>query len=450
MPSRGLAGENSPLLTDLYQLAMMDAYHQKSMEAEAVFEFFVRKLPPGRGFLVAAGLEQALAYLEGVRFAAEEIEWLSSTGAFSAGFIERLASLRFTGSVHAMPEGTLAFPNEPLFRVTAPIAEAQLVETRLINILQFQTMIASKAARCVLASGGKPVIDFGLRRAHGAEAGMLASRACYLAGFAATSNLLASKEFGIPAVGTMAHSFVLAHEEEEDAFERFAGARPRDLVLLIDTYDTEEGARKVVKLKERLAQKGIDVKGVRLDSGDLADHARKVRAILDEGGLGDARIVVSGGLDEDDILRLRTSGAPIDAFAVGTKVVTSADAPYLDCAYKLVEYEGRPVRKRSEGKATLPGRKQVFRARDERDGSAGDTLGLEDDGIDGEPLIAEMMRGGRRLASPEPMASIRKRAAAGLGSLPGHLRALAASPAYRVTESAALRALAARLDGSGT
>jgi nicotinate phosphoribosyltransferase len=348
------------LLTDLYQLNMLAAYLDHGLIDTAVFELFVRKLPKRRGFLVAAGLEQALSYLEELAFSHEDLARLRAFGGFPDQLLEYLALLRFTGNVDALPEGTVFFPDEPILRVTAPLPQAQLVETRLINLVHFETVIASKAARMVLAAEGKPLIDFGLRRAHGAEAGMLAARASYVAGFVGTATLAAGLEYGIPVKGTMAHSFIQVHEDETGAFEHFAHSRPRDLVLLIDTYDTERGAERVVKLAHRLASEGITISGVRLDSGDLGEHARQVRRILDEGGLKAVTIVASGGLDEDEIAALR--GVPIDSYGVGTSLTTSSDAPALDCAYKLQEYAGKPRRKRSEGKATWPGRKQVWRS----------------------------------------------------------------------------------------
>ncbi|MDE2180968.1 MAG: nicotinate phosphoribosyltransferase, partial [candidate division NC10 bacterium] len=378
---------SSLLLTDLYQLTMLQGYVEQGMEEQATFEFFVRKLPPTRNFLLAAGLEQVLSYLEDLRFTSEDLEWLNGCGLFRPTLVDYLEKLHFTGDVHAMPEGTVFFTDEPIVRVTAPLPQAQLVETRLINLLHFQTLIASKAARSVLVAPGKLLVDFGLRRAHGAEAGLLAARASYLAGFSGTSAVQAAPLFGIPIYGTMAHSFIQAHEEETAAFERFAYANPDDVVLLIDTYDTEAGAAKVVSLVPRLRQKGIPIKGVRLDSGDLADHARKVRRILDEGGLTDAVIFASGNLDESIVRQLVAAQAPIDGFGIGTRMDTSADAPYLDCAYKLEEYGGRPRRKRSEGKATWPGRKQVYRWYDADGRMSGDVLTLEDDPQEGEPLI---------------------------------------------------------------
>jgi nicotinate phosphoribosyltransferase len=416
------------------------------MEEPAVFEFFVRKLPAKRAFLMAAGLEQVLDYLEHLRFQPDELNWLAGSGRFSTAFIDYLARLRFTGDVHAMPEGTIFFPDEPIVRITAPLPQAQLVETRLMNLLHFQTLVASKAARSVLVASGKPLVDFGLRRAHGAEAGLLAARASYLAGFSGTATVEAGHFFGIPLYGTMAHSFVQAHTDEMEAFEHFAHAQPAHLVLLIDTYDTEAAAGKVVALAPRLKQKGINVKGVRLDSGDLAEHATKVRRILNDGGLADVQIVASGNLDEYALQALIASNAPIDSFAVGTAMTTSADAPYLDCAYKLQEYAGRPCRKRSEGKATWPGRKQVYRHYGADNRIAKDIVTLADDPQEGEALVQPAMRGGQRLAPPSPLSELRERAATELARLPEHLRRLQDSPPVPVQISQSLLNLAKSVD----
>ncbi len=436
----------SALLTDLYQLTMLQAYVERGMEEPAVFEFFVRKLPAHRAFLMAAGLEQVLEYLETLRFEPSDLEWLSRNGRLSAAFLDYLARLRFTGEVHAMPEGTIFFPEEPILRVTAPLPQAQLVETRVMNLLHFQTIVASKAARSVLVAAGKPLIDFGLRRAHGAEAGLLAARASYLAGFAGTATVLAAARFGIPAYGTMAHSFVQAHRTEQEAFEHFAEAQPHNVVLLIDTYDTEAAARTVVALAPRLQQRRIVIHGVRLDSGDLADHARKVRRILDEGGLSHVEIVVSGNMDEYAVQALVDSGAPIDSVAVGTSMTTSADAPYLDCAYKLQEYAGQACRKRSEHKATWPGRKQVYRRYDAEGRLAHDVVTVADDPQDGDALIQPVMRGGRRLVSSTPLAESRRYAETQMARLPHDLRRLEESAAFPVTISQALRDLAKSVD----
>ncbi len=440
---------SSLLLTDLYQLTMLQGYFEQGMEEMAVFEFFVRKLPPHRNCLLAAGLEQVLSFLENLRFAPQELNWLEGCGRFRPPFVSYMEKLRFTGDVHAMPEGTIFFPNEPILRITAPLPQAQLVETRLINLLHFQTLIASKAARSVLAAPGKPLVDFGLRRAHGAEAGLLAARASYLAGFSGTATVQAALLFDIPIYGTMAHSFVQAHDDEIEAFERFAHANPGNVVLLIDTYDTEAAAAKVVSLVPRLEKAGIAIKGVRLDSGDLADHAWKVRHILDEGGLTDVEIFASGNLDEYILQRLLAAGAPIDGFGVGTHMDTSADAPYLDCVYKLEEYAGRPRRKRSEGKSTWPGRKQVYRRYDAQRRMAGDILTLEDDPQEGEALIQPVMRAGLRLATPVSLTALRERALNELARLPKELRALEKGPDYPVCISQALRDLAKAVDEHG-
>ena len=434
------------LLTDLYQLTMLQGYFAQQMEEDAVFEFFVRKLPKNRGFLMAAGLDQVVEFLEGLCFSDRELEWLRKGGRFSETFVDYLAGLRFTGDLDAMPEGTTFFPNAPIARIVAPIAQAQLVETRLINLLHFQTLIASKATRSVLVAQGKSLIDFGLRRAHGSEAGLLAARASYLAGFTGTATVLAGVQFDIPVYGTMAHSFVQAHEDEVEAFEHFACAQPDNVVLLIDTYDTERAAEKVVVLASCLKKKGIHVKAVRLDSGDLAEHARKVRRILDNGGLTEVKIVASGNLDESALRELLKANAPIDCFAVGTKLTTSADVPYLDCAYKLQEYAGTPRRKRSEGKATWPARKQVYRQYDAEGRIATDTVTLVDEVHEGVPLIQPVMRGGKRVSPPSPLASLRKRAIAELARLPKSLQQLEEGKTVPVIISPALRNLARSID----
>ena len=436
----------SPILTDLYQLNMMEGYLADGETGTAVFDFFIRRLPERRGFLIAAGLEQALDFLETVHFSKDELDWLASTGRFTDRLLDCLATFRFTGDVHAVAEGTAVFANEPLLRVTAPLPQAQLLESRLINLLHFQTLIASKAARCVLAAPDKMLIDFGFRRAHGAEAGYLAARASYIAGFAGTATVLAEKDFGIPCYGTMAHSFIEAHDDETEAFEHFARARPQGLTLLIDTYDTEQGARKVVALAPRLKADGIEIRAVRLDSGNLGTLARSVRAILDTGGLTDVSIFASGGLDEDEIANLLADDAPIDGFGVGTGMTTSSDAPYLDCAYKLQEYAGVARRKQSPGKATWPGRKQVWR-RYAADGTmVGDVLSVEDDPQSGEALLVPVMTAGRRLSAKPSLEGIRDHVRHELARLPEPLRRLRTSPAYLVEVADALRKLADETD----
>lgn len=441
-----VATERSALLTDLYQLTMLQGYFSSGMEQTAVFEFFARKLPPGRNFFVAAGLAQVLDYLEDLSFTAEELDWLAGCGRFERSFVDRLAALRFTGMVQAMPEGTVCFPDEPLLRVVAPLPEAQLVETRIVNLLQFQTLIASKAARVRLAGANKLLIDFGLRRAHGAEAGLLSARASYLAGFDGSSNVLAGMRWGIPLAGTMAHSFILAHDSELAAFAHFARAFPQATTLLIDTWDTEQAASALLPLARQLAAEGIAIQAVRLDSGDLGEHARRVRAILDAGGMPSIRIFASGNLDEYEVARLIAAGAPIDGFGVGTRMNTSADVPYLDCAYKLQEYAGLARRKRSEGKATWPGRKQVWRGFDAAGRMTGDTLTLEGEAGAGLPLLDTVMRDGRRLAPSPALAEVRAHAQRQLASLPEALRALDRAAAYPVDVAEPVRELARRVD----
>jgi nicotinate phosphoribosyltransferase len=439
-----LRAGNGLLLIDFYELSMLEAFWANSMAGMAVFEFFVRKLPPSRGFLVAAGLEQLLDFLSGLRFSDVELAYLRQSGRFGAQFIDSLGELRFTGDVDAMAEGTPFFADEPIVRVVAPLPQAQLIESRLINLLHFQTVIASKAARLVLAARGMPLIDFGLRRAHGAEAGLLAARASYLAGFAGTATLLAEPTFGIPVFGTMAHSFIQAHDDEGAAFERFARVRPDHLTLLIDTFDSETAARKVVQLAPRLQAAGIAIAAVRLDSGDLVEHARKVRAILDNGGLNSVNILASGGIDESELRRFLREEAPIDSCGIGSSLTTAPDAPSLDCAYKLQEYAGQPRLKRSEGKATWPGRKQVFRRYDADGHMTGDTVALEAELVPGDPLLQPAMRSGRRLPGLPGLLEARGYAAASLKRLPTAL--LRPEPAaYSVEIDPRLRKLAASL-----
>jgi len=432
----------SALLTDYYQLTMLRGYQGALMDKTAVFEFFVRALPPGWNFLVAAGLEQVLDYLEDFRFSEADLEWLEMTGGFESDDIARFRALRFTGDVHAMPEGTIFFPDEPILRVTAPIAEGQIIETRLVNLLHFQTLIASKAVRSVVAAPDKILVDFGARRAHGAEASLLAARACVVAGFRSTSNVLAAAKFGIPFSGTMAHSWIEACESEEEAFLRFARANPERVILLLDTYDTEVAAHKVVALAPVLRAEGITIKGVRLDSGDLGEHARRVRRILDDAGLEAVTIFASGNIDEHALKRLVVSRAPIDGFGMGSRIVTSADAPYLDCAYKIQEYGGRPRCKHSEGKATWPGAKQVYRHFNRDGGMAFDVVASETETRLGLPLLQRVMHRGERTSDPVPLAEIAQRLKFQLATLSGPLLALSQGEWYSVIMSQALQTLA--------
>jgi nicotinate phosphoribosyltransferase len=435
-----------PLLTDLYELTMLQSYFDCGMNDVASFEFFVRKLPPQRNFLMAAGLEQVLDYLCELRFSRTDIAALAKTGRFSDAFLKSLEPLRFTGEVDAMPEGTVCFADEPILRVTAPLREAQLIESRVMNLLHYETLIASKSARIVFAAPGKLLVDFGLRRAHGAEAGMLSARASYLAGFGGTATVLAGVRYGIPVYGTMAHSYVQAHHDEALAFEHFARSQPRNVTLPIDTYDTEVAAQKVVQLARRLSADGIAIQGVRIDSGDLADHARRVRAILDAGGLRDVTIFASGNLDEYRLRELMRARAPIDGFGVGTRMNTAADAPYLDCAYKLTEYAHEARRKRSEDKATWPGRKQVFRRYDAADMMAGDCLTLAGDAREGDPLLRPVMVDGKRAGPAPSLADSREYARRQLAALPARWHDLEPVDPYPVEVTDMLIALARDVD----
>jgi len=439
------ATPSDTLTTDLYQLTMMQGYFDQNMNDLAVFEFYVRELPPGRGFLLAAGLEQVLDYLEDLRFASQDLGWMRDSGFFSKKFVDSLAGFRFTGDVHAMPEGSVFFPNEPILRITAPLPQAQLVETRIINFLQYQVMIASKAARIVLAAPGKTLIDFGLRRSHAAEAGLFAARASYIAGFTGTATIPAGALWDIPLFGTMAHSFILAHDDETQAFENFARSHPDNVIFLLDTYDNENAAHKIVALAPRLRQEGINIRGVRLDSGDLQNHARKVRKILNAGGLNEVRIFASGDLDENKLLDFESCKAPIDGYGIGTRLTTSADAPTLNCAYKLQEYAGQPRRKLSEGKSTLPGCKQVYRNFSDDRKMTGDTLALDKEDMKGKPLIEAFMRQGERCRPAVSLGEIRERAAQELNRLPEPLRSLQQNSSYPVEISTALKKLAESL-----
>lgn len=436
----------SPLLIDQYELAMFRGYAKAGMNETAVFEFFVRNLPVNWNFLVAAGLSSVLDFLEGFRFSPTDLEWLQSTGGFGAETAHQLMGCRFAGDVHAMPEGTVFFPDEPLLRITARIPEAQLIETRVLNLLHVQTLVASKAARCVLAAPGKTLIEFGARRAHGAEASLLAARSCYLAGFAGTSDVLPGQQFGIPISGTMAHSFVEAFADEREAFLAFARANPRNAVFLLDTYDTEAAAHKVVELAPTLRAEGIEIKGVRLDSGDLGKHAREVRRILDGGGLGHATIFASGNLDEYELRRLIFENAPIDGYGMGTRIVTAADAAYLDCAYKIQEYAGRPRCKRSEGKATWPGAKQVYRHFEHDGPMTFDVVATTTETRLGVPLLACVMRNGCRTGEEPSLAAVAAHTRDELARLPRSLRGLEHGERFPVVRSQALQAVGKKLN----
>ncbi|HTT76567.1 MAG TPA: nicotinate phosphoribosyltransferase [Candidatus Binataceae bacterium] len=367
------------LMTDLYELTMAASYFALGYNQPACFDLSVRRMPSRRGFLVAAGLERLLEALEAFRFTPDALDYLASLQLFTPDFLNFLGTLRFTGEIYALPEGTIFFGEEPLLEVRAPLIEAQLIETLVINQIGMASLIASKAARCVIAADGRRLVDFGLRRSHGVDAGLIAARSSYLTGFIGTSNVLAGRRYGIPVYGTMAHSYVMAHDREREAFEHFVAMFPQLSTLLVDTYDTVRGIGNAAQAARGLKDRGGRLQAIRIDSGDLADLAGRARRILDQHGLQDVPIFASGNLDENKIQALLRSGAPIDAFGVGTEMDVSADAPSLDIAYKLSEYDGIPRIKTSLGKLTLPGRKQVFRAMNQAGGFYADLIGLADE-----------------------------------------------------------------------
>jgi nicotinate phosphoribosyltransferase len=424
----------SPLLTDLYELTMAQAYFEERLNNSAAFSLFVRRLPSRRNYLLACGLEDVLAFLESLRFDNDALEYLRSLKYFSEPFLTYLQQLRFTGTVYAVPEGTPVFANEPILEVVAPLIEAQLVESFLMNQVNVQTTLASKAARIVEAAQGREVVDFALRRMHGTDAAMKGARAFYIAGVDATSNVAAGRAYGIRVAGTMAHSYIQAHDDELSAFRAFARRYP-GTVLLVDTYDTLEGIRHVIQLAKESGA-AFDVRAVRLDSGDLRALSVDARRMLDEAGLQSVRIVASGGLDEDSIAALVADGAPLDGFGVGTDMGVSADAPGLDIAYKLVEYAGRGRIKLSTDKLLLPGRKQVFRV--ERDGvTEHDLLARHDERSAGRPLLNLAMSGGARVpAGCMSLDDARQHARDEIRRLPASIRSIVpAHPPYRVDVS---------------
>lgn len=440
MPTRDapwVDDQNFALFTDLYELTMAQAYVEEGLDDQAVFSLFVRRLPEDRNYLMACGLASVLRYLENLRFGAQEIYYLASLGRFSETFLNWLSGFRFTGTVHAVPEGTPVFANTPILEVTAPIAEAQLVETMVMNRIHVETVLASKAARVVEAAAGRTVVDFAARRMHGAETAVNGARAFYVAGISATSNVLAGRMYDIPVAGTMAHSYVQAHDDELEAFRRFVATFP-DTILLVDTYDTMAGVSKVCALARELGDR-FKVRGIRLDSGDLGALAVSARRMLDDAGLRHVQIFASGGLEEKEIARLVTSGAPIDAFGVGTDMGVARDRPALDIAYKLCEFAGRGRLKLSPGKPILPGRKQVFRTY--RDGFAvDDTIARAEETLPGTPLLRQVMRKGRALSDAIPrLRDVRTYAADQKASLPAALQGLSpVDPLYPVLISDAL------------
>ncbi len=400
----------SPLFTDLYELTMAEAYFAHHFTDPAVFSLFIRNYPRERSYFVAAGLEDVLAGLEGFRFSADEIEYLRSTGLFSKGFLLYLEEMRFTGSVRGIPEGTVFFKDEPILEVCAPLIQAQILETFLLNTIGFQTMIATKAARCVHAAGGRALIDFSARRTQGRDAAIKVARSSFITGFSATSNLLAGKLYGIPVSGTMAHSYVTSFDSEIQAFEAYAQTYPDRSVFLIDTYDTLQGAENAAKVALEMKKKGRRLIGVRLDSGDMIAFSKQVRSILDRSGLQDVKVFASSGFDEYKIADAIKQGACIDAFGVGTKLGVSADAPYLDIVYKMVRFRDRDIQKRSTDKINLAGEKQVFRKTKEGGRLAGDTIGLKHEILAGTTALLEtVMKDGRRVGPRPSLDAIRKR-----------------------------------------
>src|SRR5277367_918456 len=439
-------GEHSDLLTDLYELTMAAGYLQTRFDATATFELFVRHLPPKRNFLVAAGLEQALDFLEHVHFTADEISYLRNHPVFCNirdEFFDYLKTFRFSGDVWAMPEGSLVFPGEPLLRVVAPIIEGQIMETYLLATLSYQTMIASKAARVVTAAQGRQIVEFGARRAHGSQASLLAARAASIGGCEGTSNVLAGQQFGMTTYGTQAHSWVMAHEGEAEAFRNFLDAFPDDAVLLLDTYDVRRALAKIIEMGRKPA-------GVRLDSGDLAKDSRWVRRELDRAGWNDVKVFASGDLDELKIAALLSKDAAIDSFGVGTALATPGDAPHLNLIYKLVEVERggivREAAKLSAAKVTYPGRKQVFRYSAPSGEYRNDRIALDGEPADGgEAMLVEVMRGGRRVGPAQPVADLRARCLAGLARLPRTYRQINRAAVYPVRYTKRLEALLEKL-----
>ncbi len=429
------------LATDLYEFTMAASYFKLNLNKKATFSLFMRKPPADRSFFISAGLYEALSILESFSFSKEELLYLKSLKMFPEDFLEFLRTFHFEGDVWALPEGTIFFPNEPVLEVTAPLIQAQLVETLIINAINLETMISSKAARCVLAAKNKAVIDFSARRTQGIEAGLKVARSSYIAGFVATSNCLAGKMFGIPVTGTMAHSFVESFDKEEDAFRAFCKLFPNNSVFLVDTYDTIKGTHSAIKVAKEMEKKGKKLIGIRIDSGDLVEMSKKARKLLDEAGLKYVKIFVSGGLDEYKINQLIKEDSPIDAFGVGTKMGVSADAPYLNTVYKMVEIGDRAVAKLSPKKVTWSGKKQIYRCLDEKGFIKRDILGLRDEKVKGAiPLLIPVMEKGK-IVHQENLNTIKARASSELESLPNEFKDIEKTPNMEVKPSRGLREL---------
>lgn len=423
------------VLTDFYELTMCAGYFENQKREIATFDLFIRKLPPNRSYFVFAGLEQVLLFIKNMKFTEEQLEYLR-TQKLREGFLDYLRKFKFSGEVLAVPEGTIVFPNEPLIRVTAPIIEAQIIETFLLNTVNLQTTISSKASRVSYSAKGRPVIEFGLRRTQGTDAGMKAARCSYIAGCNGTSNVLAGMKYGIPIFGTMAHSYIMFFDSEIEAFRAFTKVFPCNSTLLIDTYNDLEGAKNATIIAKELEKQGQRLGGVRLDSGDLMNLSKKVRAILDNAGLDYIKILASGDLDEYKLEQLLERGAEIDAFGVGTRMSTSSDRPYIDVVYKLsgrVENEVfTPTMKLSKGKVTLPGRKQVFRQTDKKERYSGDIIGLENEKINGKPLLIKMIENGKLIYGIPPLEEVRSYVSKELARFPDNLKKLKHASTYPV------------------
>lgn len=434
---------SNAIFTDLYELTMVQAYWQNNMIARARFSLFFRQYPPNRAYFVAAGLEEVLDYLQDFRFADDDLNYLRSTGQFQDAFLDSLKELRFTGNVRAMQEGTIFFASEPVLEVEGPMIEVQLIETFLINQINLQTILATKASRVVHAARGKTVVDFAARRTHGTEAANKMARSSYISGFAGTSNVLAGGLYDIPTVGTMAHSFITAFEDETEAFRAYARSFPDTSTFLVDTYDTLEGTRNAARVALEMREHGHELRAIRLDSGDMLDLSLKAREILDKAGLSNVQIFASGGLDEFEVERLLSAGAAIDGFGVGTKVGVSADAPWTDCAYKLVEYDGRPTLKLSTEKQTLPGAKQVFRYRDPQGKFSNDVIAAEGElqPPNSESLLQTVMTNGAKTAEHPILSELRQRFAREFVLLPDEHKAIEAPAEFDVRISHTLAKL---------
>ncbi len=437
--SMNIPNPKSALVTDLYELTMAAAYFNEGMSAPATFSLFIRNSPRDWGYFINAGLDDVLDFLENLRFADAEIDYLKSTGIFSDDFLRYLAQVRFTGDVWALKEGEVFFADEPVLEITAPIIEAQIVETYVINAVHLQSLICTKASRCITAAGGRTLIDFSLRRTHGVDAGLKVARSSYIAGFGGTSNVLAGQVYGIPVSGTMAHSYITAFEDEMDAFRAFSRAHPDNTILLIDTYDTLSGARKACEIGREMRARGQRLRGVRLDSGDMATLSTQVREILDDAGLHDTLVLASSGFDEYKIADVLAHGARLDGFGVGTNMGVSRDVPTTDMAYKMVEYDGRPVLKLSADKVSLPGRKQLFRSYDDNRRLKEDTIALRDEKSPpgASPMLAKVMENGRRIFG-ETLEDTRARCADSLRKLPEDVARIIQPARYSLQRSAGL------------